>query len=299
MILGILADVTIEGQALGPRRSFEEQLAFFKRLGASWVEIWPPNLEGGISPVNRYEGKDLGKAKDLLAKYGFGVACVGMPLGFYHGMIEDVDAYVAAFRSAIDTAVALGANLVNNYCFHWARGPYNPDIGPFVNMLRRVVPYAVDNGVTIVLENEASDATGTVEGMLRIIEAVGNNEAFGTTFDAANYYHASEEAWPYAYRTLKPHIKYVHVKNGRLHDPTTDEEKGKGPAMPRKEGWFLHYCPIKDGAVNIAGLLSEMQADGYAGFCTIEPKVPPDQMEKYYRIDLDYLREHGVRFMAE
>ena len=69
MILCILADVTIEGQALGPRRTFEDQLAFFKKLGAGWVEVWPPTLEGGISPENRYEGKDIAKAKDLLAKY--------------------------------------------------------------------------------------------------------------------------------------------------------------------------------------------------------------------------------------
>ena len=298
MILSILADVTIEGQALGPRRTFEDQLAFFKKLGASWVEVWPPNLEGGISPENRYEGKDIAKAKDLLAKYDFSVACVGCPLGFYHEMIADVDTYIAAFRSAIDTAVELGAGLVSNYCFHWARGPYNPDIGPFVNMLRQVVPYAADKGVTVVLENEASDATGTVEGMTRIIEAVGPGEAFGTTFDAANYYHASEEAWPYAYRKIRPYIKYVHVKNARLHDPTTDREEDKGPAMPRMEGRFLHYCPIPDGALNIEGLLNELKEDGYNGFCTIEPKVPPDQMEKYYRIDLDYLREHGVSFRA-
>ena len=296
MILSILADVTIEGQALGPRRSFEDQLGFFKKLGGNWVEVWPPNFDNGISPENRYEGKNLGRAKELLAKHDFGVSCVGMPLAFYHDAVGDVDGYIAGFRAAIDTAVELGAKLVSNYCFHWARGPYNPDIGPFVGMLREVVPYAADRGVTVSLENEASDTTGTVAGMLRIMDAVGYHDNFGTTYDAANYYHASEEAWPYAYERSNPHIKYVHVKNARLHDPTTDREEDRGPSMPRKEGCFLHYCPIQEGAVNIEGLLRQLKEDCYTGFCTIEPKVPPDQMEKYYRIDLDYLREHGVRF---
>ena len=296
MILSILADVTVEGQALGPRRSFEDQLAFFQGLGANWVEVWPANFENGISPENRYEGKDIAKARDLPAKYGFGVSCVGMPLAFYHEEVGNVDSYVAGFRAAVDTAAELGAKLVSNYCFHWVRGPYNPDIEPFVSMLRQVVPYAADRGVAIVLENEASDTTGTVLGMSRVMEAVGHGDDFGTTYDPANYYHASEEAWPYAYEKLKPYIKYVHIKNARLHDITTDGEEDAGPAMPRKEGWFLHYCPIVEGAVNIEGLLNQLKEDDYTGFCTIEPKVPPDQMEKYYRLDLDYLRKYGVRF---
>ena len=65
--------------------------------------------------------------------------------------------------------------------------------------------------------------------------------------------------------------------------------------MPRLKDQYLHYCPIPDGAVNIEGLLMQLARDDYQGFCGIEPKVPPDQMEEYYRIDVDYLRARGVR----
>lgn len=294
MILVISGHITIEGEALGAARPLEEQLAFFRGLDVRWMEFWPPNAEGGISPKIRYEGKDLGKAKETLAKHGVGVACVAMPAAFFPEMVQgDLDDYLAAFRGAVDAASELGAKLVNSYCFHWAMGQDNTNIGPFVSMLRRVAPYAADKGVTVLLENEARDATGTVAGMLRIMEAVGS-DAFGTTYDAANYYHGTEEAWPYAYNKLKPYIRYVHVKNARLHDPTVDREEDKGPWMPRLENQYLHYCPIPDGAVNIEGLLNQLKADNYTGFCAIEPKVPPDQMEKYYRIDVDYLRERGM-----
>ena len=294
MILAISGHITIEGEALGAARPLEEQLAFFRKLAVSWMEFWPPNAEGGILPRISFEGKDLGKAKELLAKYGVGVAAVAHPAAFFTEMVEgSLDDYLATYRAAVDTAVELDAKIVNGYCFHWAMGQANPETEAFVSMLRQAVAYAQDKGVTITLENEARDATGTAKAMLRIIEAVGM-EGFGTCYDAANYYHGTEEAWPYAYNKLKPYIRYVHIKNGRLHDPEVDREEDIGPWMPKLENQFLHYCPIPDGAVNIEGLLNQMKQDNYDGFCAIEPKVPPDQMEKYYRLDVEYLRERGV-----
>ena len=295
MKLAISGHITIEGEALGAARPLEEQLAFFRSLDVSWMEFWPPNAEGGNSPKISFEGKDLAEAKELLAKYGVSVAVVANPAAFFEEMVQGpLDDYIATYRAAVDAAVELGAGIVNSYCFHWAMGQANPETGPFVDMLRQVVPYAADKGVTITLENEARDATGTVMSMLRIMEAVGM-EGFGTCYDAANYYHGSEEAWPYAYNKLKPYIQYIHIKNGRLHDPEVDREEDIGPWMPRLKDQYLHYCPIPDGAVNIEGLLMQLGRDDYQGFCGIEPKVPPDQMEKYYRLDVDYLRARGVR----
>jgi len=287
MILGI------SGQALGTTHSLAEILALFRKLDVRWIELWPSNLEGGIAPGRGYEGKDVGKAKDILAEYGIGVACVTMSEAFVKEMVEDAHVYLAALKAAVDVAEALGAQLVNSYCFHWALG-HDADIGPFVKMLRPAAAYAADKGVTLVLENEAHDASGTVEGMLRILEGVGS-EAFKTNFDATNYYQASEEPFPYAYRRLKDYIGYVHVKNGCLHDPAVHNEVGRGGTMPKLgENQYIHYCPLPEGAVNIEGLLAQLREDGYEGFCTLEPHVPPEHVERFYHIEVSYLRRRGV-----
>jgi len=287
MILGI------SGQALGAARSLAEILALLRELDVRWVELWPSNLEGGTTQGQGYEGTDIAKAKEILTEYGIGVACVTMPGAFAKDMVEDADAYLAALKGAVDVAEALGAYLVNSYCFHWALG-HDANIRRFVQMLRPAAEYAGDKGVTLVLENEAHDASGTVEGMLRILEGVGS-KAFKTNFDPTNYYQASEEPFPYAYWRLRDYIGYVHLKNGCLHDPAMHSEMGRGGTMPHLgEDVHIHYCPLPDGAVNIEGLLAQLRADGYRGFCTLEPHVPPEQVERFYHIEVSYLRRRGV-----
>jgi len=285
--------VGISGQALGTTRTLPEILALLRELDVRWIELWPTNLEGGTAPDTSYEGKDVEKARDILTEYGIGVACVTMPGAFAQEMVEDKEGYLAALQGAVDVAEALGSRLVNSYCYHWALG-HDADIGPFVEMLRTASAYAADRGRTLVLENEAHDASGTVEGMLRILEGVGS-EALKTNFDPTNYYQAGEEPFPYAYRRLKEHIGYVHTKNGCLHDPSVHDEVGRGGTMPRSgEGQYIHYCPLPEGAVNIEGLLTQLRKDQYEGFCTLEPHVPPQYVEDFYRVEVSYLRRKGV-----
>jgi len=287
MILGI------SGQALGTTRTLAEILELLRRLDVRWIELWPPNLEGGTAAGRGFEHKDVGRAKEILREYGIGVACVTMPGAFVEEMVEDADAYLAALKTAVDVAKALGAHLVNSYCFHWALG-HGADIGPFVQMLRPAADYAGDKGVALVLENEAHDASGTVEGMLRILEGVGS-EAFKANFDPTNYYQAGEEPFPYAYRRLKDYIGYVHLKNGCLHDPAAHNEVGRGGTMPKLGGdQHIHYCPLPEGAANIEGLLTQLREDRYEGFCTLEPHVPPEHVERFYRVEVSYLRGRGV-----
>ena len=287
MILGI------SGQALASTRSLAEVLALLRELDVRWIELWPANLESGVDPGRRYEGKDVARAEEVLNEYGIGVACVTMPAAFSREAAQDREGYLTALKTAVDVAERLGAHIVNSYCFHWALS-HDADVGPIVKMLRSAAAYAGDKGVTLVLENEAHDASGTVAGMLRILEAAGS-EALKTNFDATNYYQAGEEGFPYAYNKLKDHIAYVHLKNGCAHDPAIHGEVGRGGTMPRLgEDRYIHYCPIPEGAVNIEGLLAKLHQDRFDGFCTIEPHVPPDSVEQYYRAEVPYLRRHAV-----
>ena len=291
MILGV------SGQALGTNRSLAEILALLNQLDVRWIELWPPNLEGGDPQLpawgSRYEGRDVAKAEEVLNAHGIGVACVTMPGAFSKEMVSDPKDYLSALKKAVDVAVALHCRLVNSYCYHFALGRGAP-IAPLIRVLRPAADYAAERGVTLVLENEAHDASGTVGGMLRILEAI-DSPAMKTNYDPTNYYQASEEGYPYAYNCLQEHIAHVHLKGGCLYDPALYPEVGKGgPMTGRPVEGHIYYPPLPEGALNAERLLARLREDGYQGFCTIEPHVPPDHVERYYRIEIPYLRRHGV-----
>jgi len=291
MILGI------SGQALAKTHSLAQILSLFNQLEARWIELWPENLEGtdpGLPAWSqRYEGRDVGKAEATLSAHGMGVACVTMPGAFAKEMVADPKDYLAALKKAVDVAATLHCKLVNSYCYHFALGR-GPSIEPLVRVLRPGADYAAERGVTLVLENEAHDVSGTVEGMLSILEAV-DSPAMRTNYDPTNYYQASEEGFPYACNRLREHIAYVHVKGGCLYDPALYPEEGKGGTMTgRSTDAHIYYPPLPEGAINMERLLTRLRQDHYEGFCTIEPHVPPDLVERYYRIEVPYLRRRGV-----
>lgn len=291
--------LAIAGYSLGEARSLAEILALFKRYEARWIELWPFNLEGGDRSLpgweHRYEGRDVSRAEELLNTYGVGAACVTTAGAFSKELVADPQDYLSTLKGAIDVADALCCKLVNCYCYYFALGREAP-IKPFVHVMRPAADYAAEKGITLVLENEAHDATSTVDGMLKILEAV-DSPALKTTYDATNYYQASEEGFPDAYNRLKEHIAYVHVKGGCIYNPSIHTEACRGGSMTGRSGdedVYIYYPPLPEGAVNMERLLSRLREESYKGFCTIEPHVPPALVENYYDIEIPYLRQRGV-----
>lgn len=155
----------------------------------------------------------------------------------------------------------------------------------------RPLAYAKEKNVTLVLENEAHDATRRPELMAAVMEHF-QDEAFATNFDAANYFHASAEGYPAAYEILKPYIKYVHIKNACLHREGANQSKEhEGTPMSGVfAGTNIQYTPIPDGCVNIAGLLTALSEEGwYKGTCTLEPHTAPECVEAFYERETKWL----------
>lgn len=290
--------LAMSGQALSRYRTLDEILTLCNQLEIRWIELWPLNLQGGGPDAqraeSRYEGKDIAQADQVLSARGIGVACVTMPGAFFANMVADPADYLVALKRAVDVAVALHARLVNSYCYHFALGR-EADIEPLVRVLRPAADYAAERGVTLVLENEAHDASATVDGMLRILQAV-DSQAMKTNFDSCNYYQATEEAFPLGYRRLNRHVAYMHLKNGCLYDPASHPEHRRRSAVTGRPGeHYIYYPPLPEGAVNIEGLVAQLARDGYQGFCTLEPHVPPDLLEEYYRVEAAYARRLGIQ----
>ncbi|MCC6314433.1 MAG: TIM barrel protein [Thermomicrobiales bacterium] len=262
-------------------------------LGVDAIELWPGNLPGGSTPAERerYETKDIAGVQALLAARGMAVSCTTLGFGVLAGCRDHGAAHgTAALEGAVDAAAALGAPIVNCYLAGLA-----PDL--FVEAVKPAASYAAARGVTIVLENEAHDESGPAANMRAIADTV-DSSGFGLQYDPCNFYHANEEPYPAAYETIKPHIRYVHLKGGCCYDPVNRPADHKGGLMRERDDAWIGYTYLPDGVVNVEGVVRRLAADGYDGYVTLEPHVDPADALAYYRIEVPYVRELLARHGA-
>ncbi len=282
--------LAISAQALA-HLPLEKACEVLCRHDVRYIELWPENLPwAGAEGISwSYVGRDLARTKDILARAGILPACVTFSGAFVEALRDDPVRYSAELCAAIQAAHALGARIVNHYCYYLA--PEKPDFARLTAFWAEAATLARELGVTLALENEAHDATAHPDGTRAILDGM-KLPALGTNFDAANYYHGSSEAFPLGYLRLRDKIAYIHVKNacqyvdGLGYLPRRAGAEMGGVFAPQK----IYYPLCCAGAVNIDGLLTMAAADGYDGFVTLEPHVPAEDLDKYYTADLAYLR---------
>lgn len=277
--------IAISGQLLGSTHSLGQILDLFRTLGVDAIDVWPHNFSGGESPEERalYQYKDVTGAKRVLDEVGYTVACVTlgarpMQQSAAGGPRIGTDALIGA----VDAAVTLSARLVNCYL-----GGIATEL--FAEIARPAAEYAGRQGVTIVLENEAHDDSGTAAGVRAIVDAVGS-PAFGALYDPCNFYQANDEPYPYAYDVLKDVVRYVHLKGGCRFDPARRPADHRGGTLRGSTDRYIGYVALPEAAFNVEGILRRLAADGYRGYLTLEPHVERDQAVRFYQIEVPYLR---------
>ena len=238
-----------------PGETLDVLIPMAKDFGIKYFELWGSNLESNGKPaVNFYAFSDKEDA-------GLVVGSISSGLGLDTKMTSDPEAFSRELVATVEAAAFFGAKVVNHYSDKIQPGT-TPEIDRLHQYFDAALKRAEELGVTLALENEAGDASRTPENMLAIMQAF-DSPNFKTNFDATNYYHASCEAFPYAYELLREHIAYVHIKNGRLYRPGgfCPDTKWFGGAMTMEPG-TIYYCEAKDGVVNIDGLVHRLAADG-------------------------------------
>lgn len=277
--------LAISGQLLGSTHSLGEILDLFGSLGVDAVDLWPHNFVGGESADERalFQHKDVAGAQAILARAGVSVACVtlgGRPIGA--SIREGPALGTRALIGAVDAAQALGSEIVNCYLAGIA-----PSL--FVEMMKPAAAHAGTRGVTIVLENEAHDDSGTARGMRDIVDAV-DSPHFAALFDPCNFYQANEEPYPYAYDVLKDVVRCVHIKGGSHYDSKRRAADHRGGTLRDCADEYIGYGALPDTAYNVDGLLRRLHADGYRGYVTLEPHVPAERARAFYDVDVAYAR---------
>ena len=190
----------LTGQALGEIKTFDKIVDLAKeKYGITHFELWPVNVPGeGLG----YCDRDISQIVKIKEEKKVAIDCVTQEAAFVEAAVKDENWYRQIMKGTIDAAVAVGAKVVNHYCY-FINLDEKPDFDKLDQYWAEPLDYAKKRGITLVLENEAHDVTRHPETTAKIVEHF-HDSAFKTNLDAVNYFHASEEGFPAAYEILKP-----------------------------------------------------------------------------------------------
>lgn len=207
---------------MGEIKTFDKIVDLAKeKYGITHFELWPVNVPGeGLG----YCDRDISQIVKIKEEKKVAIDCVTQEAAFVEAAVKDENWYRQIMKGTIDAAVAVGAKVVNHYCY-FINLDEKPDFDKLDRYWAEPLDYAKKRGITLVLENEAHDVTRHPETTAKIVEHF-HDSAFKTNLDAVNYFHASEEGFPAAYEILKPYIGYVHLKMPAFTGKEPDRKKG-------------------------------------------------------------------------
>jgi len=199
---------------------------------------------------------DLGEAQHeefraLLDSRGFGLSALGSPIGKIK-VVDPFDPHLERFARALDLADFYRTPRIRIFSFYIPAGDdpatHRDEVMTRMGELAR---RANDRGVTLLLENQKGIYGDTAARVLDLLETV-NSPALSHAFDPANYLEVGQgvdEAWT----MLRPRVTHFHVKD---YDVKTHKN-----------------VPAGKGDGQIPRLIADAVANGYEGFCVLEPHL--------------------------
>ena len=173
----------LTGQALGEIKTFDKIVDLAKeKYGITHFELWPVNVPGeGLG----YCDRDISQIVKIKEEKKVAIDCVTQEAAFVEAAVKDENWYRQIMKGTIDAAVAVGAKVVNHYCY-FINLDEKPDFDKLDQYWAEPLDYAKKRGITLVLENEAHDVTRHPETTAKIVEHF-HDSAFKPNLDAVNY----------------------------------------------------------------------------------------------------------------
>lgn len=224
-----------------------EQFEHLNKLGIEYFE--PRGIdEKNISEMNDEDVKVL---KEKMKKYGIKVSSIGSPIGKIK-ITDDFEEHLELLKRMIKYAKELGTKYIRIFSFFIPEGEkpenYKDEV---IKRMKAMTKLAEEEGVILLHENEKGIYGDIAPRCLEILEAV-NSDNLKAVFDPANFVQCGQITYPEGFEMLKEYVVYMHIKDALANGDVVPAGYGLG---------------------NVKAILSELNADGYKGFLSIEPHL--------------------------
>ena len=123
---------------------------------------------------------------------------------------------------------------------------------------------ARERGIRLAHQAHFASLFETVDGALRVLEAVGRPN-FGIIYEPANWLICGQDYGPETFRELKPYLFNVYVQNHRLREGGDATLK----TWTRGRVGLDHIGLWEPGGVDFAGVFAALHEIGYRGYVTV------------------------------
>lgn len=243
-----------------------EQIAALEQEGIRNIElrsVWGK----GVLDLDHREQDTIQLALD---DHEFYISAIGSPIGKI-GIEDDFEAHLEQFEKAIEMAHVFGCDFIRIFSFYIPEGKdpasYRDEV---MQRLQTMTDLAQEEGITLLHENESRIYGDTAERCKDLIDTV-DSPCLRAIFDPANFIQVGQRPYKTCLPILKDDIEYFHIK---------DAELSTGVVKPAGEG---------DG--RIAKILSEMIADGFGGFLSLEPHLKMEDKKQAFHIAATALKK--------
>ena len=243
-----------------------EQIAVLEQEGIRNIElrsVWGK----GVLDLDHHEQDMIQFALD---EHEFDISAIGSPIGKI-GIEDDFQAHLERFRKAIEMAHFFGCDYVRMFSFYIPKGKdpasYRDEV---MRRIQTMADLAHGEGITLLHENESRIYGDTAERCKELIDTV-DSPCLRAIFDPANFVQVGQRPYKTCLPILKDDIEYFHIKDAKL---STGEVK-----------------PAGEGDGRIAKILSDMIADGFQGFLSLEPHLKMDDKKAAFHIAASALKK--------
>ena len=243
-----------------------EQVAALEREGIRNIElrgVW----RKGVLDIDHREQDMILLALD---EHEFDISAIGSPIGKV-GIEDDFEAHLKRFQKAVEMAHVFGCDYVRVFSFYIPKGEdpasYRDEV---MRRMQTLADLAREEGIVLLHENESHIYGDTAERCKDILDTV-DSPCLCATFDPANFIQVGQRPYEDCLPLLKDDIEYFHIK---------DADLSTGVVKPAGEG---------DG--KLAQILSEVIADGFEGFLSIEPHLKMEDKKEAFHVAASALKK--------
>jgi sugar phosphate isomerase/epimerase len=156
---------------------------------------------------------------------------------------------------AIAFAQEMNVNRIITFGFDRGGAPPGPAPEGLIALLREAAEMAAAAEMELLIEVEAGFWADTGARTAAIVAAV-DHPALGINWDPGNAFEAGDEPYPAGYEAARPYVRHVHFKD-----------------VQRLDDGSCRY--VVDGAIDWAGQIAALRADGYDGYISVETHMTP------------------------